>query len=244
MKILIVQNSFGDPPGLVGDRTLARGGAYHVYHPAERYLAHTPLSPTDLPSECGDYDGLAILGGGMNADDDEHYPHFAVLFRLIESFEAAGRPVLGLCLGAQLLARRYGKPIRRMDHFELGLTEIRILPAADSDPLLQGLGPTQRVMQWHHDTFDLPAEATLLASSRACPYQIFRVGPATYACQGHPEVSQDVIRKWVYDGRTYLGDQIQELTDVAAGVDEHWTAARAFSTTFIDRWLDLAAARS
>ena len=242
MKILMVQHSLNAPPGYLGERILARGGWFDVFQPADAYAAHAPTERTDLPPDDAGYDGLAILGGPMDAWDDAHFPHFRALFALLGTFERAGKPVLGLCLGAQLIARSHGAQVGRMARMELGLPPVTLLPAAEQDALLRGLPARQRLLEWHRDAFGLPDGAVLLATSDGCPNQIVRVGAATYACQGHPEATLDAARRWVFDSRHDLPpDQGHDLPGIVAHMERHWTEARPFADTLLDRWLDLVA---
>ncbi len=240
MNLLMVQHSASAPPGYLGERVLARGGRFDVFHPALAYADHRPLDVTRLPQDDTGYDGLVILGGPMDAFDDDGFPHFRDLFALIGVFERAGKPVLGLCLGAQLIARSHGGTVRRQGWTEAGLTDVALLPGADTDPVLAGLPPRPLLMEWHQDTFDLPADATLLVTGRDCPNQIFRAGAATYACQGHPEATLDSVRQWVYAGRTNLPPaQRPDLPQIVARLNARWQEARPFADALLDRWLDL-----
>lgn len=110
-----------------------------------------------------DWSGLVVMGGPMNADQVDEYPNLAAEVRWLQAAAAAELPTLGVCLGAQLLARAVGCRVYPNPVKEIGWYEIELLPFAASDPLFFGRGTRETVFEWHGDTFDLPPEATWLA---------------------------------------------------------------------------------
>jgi GMP synthase (glutamine-hydrolysing) len=116
----------------------------------------------ELPDAAG-YDGLIFLGGPMSAN--EPLPYLNSEMRVMERAIAAGIPVLGVCLGAQLIAKTLGAPVYRNATQEIGWFPIHLTEAAEADPVFAGLHPVETVFHWHSDTFDLPAGAELLARS-------------------------------------------------------------------------------
>ena len=173
--ILMVLNDYLGTPGLLGQVITQRGGYYQSYQPHRPY-ALTPGTGPTLPMDHRPYHGLVVLGGAMDAWNDADYPAFQRILQLIRAFHDAGKPVLGICLGAQLLARAFGAPVYRHHHPEIGFHSLQRLDTARGDPLLHGLPAELSIMQWHYDTFDLPTEATLLMSGQDCRHQVFRVG--------------------------------------------------------------------
>jgi GMP synthase (glutamine-hydrolysing) len=139
-----------------------------------------------------DWSGIIALGGNAHAwQEDEH------AFLSVELAEAVaeGVPVLGICLGAQVLARALGAEVRTADVHEAGWLDVTPSPAAEADPLLGHLDGPAGVFHWHHDTFDLPVGATRLASSELTPNQAFRLGDA-WGIQFHPEVDYPTFAFW------------------------------------------------
>jgi GMP synthase (glutamine-hydrolysing) len=143
------------------------------------------------------YDGLVILGGPMNADEDALHPFLAHEKDLIRRAVAVGKPVLGICLGAQLMARALGGTVYRSGEKEIGWYDLDLTAAGAADPLLGHFRATEKVVQWHGDTFTLPPGAVHLASSRACVHQAFRVGERAYGLQFHIEVDEPMIERWL-----------------------------------------------
>jgi GMP synthase (glutamine-hydrolysing) len=241
MKFMIVQHDAISPPGLLGERILARGAGYDIYRPIQRYASHSPAETVALPESDDGYAGLAILGGPMDAFDDAGYPHFQKLFALIHVFKRQEKPVIGLCLGGQLIARAHGASVGRMAEKELGFVELAPTPAAADDPLFRDIPVKPRLMEWHQDRFELPEGAVELLAGTACPHQVFRMGGKTYGFQPHPEASFETIRHWIFEGRNILlPEQHRILTRMERELTLHHRETAALGITLFDRWLDLA----
>jgi GMP synthase-like glutamine amidotransferase len=133
----------------------------------------------------------------MNVDDVDRYPYLADEVQWIQTAVASGMPVLGICLGSQLLAKALGARVYPNGTKEIGWYSIELTPAAADDILFGACQPTETVFQWHGDTFDLPAGAVLMASSAACRHQAFRFGRSAYGLQFHLEVSAEMIESWL-----------------------------------------------
>jgi GMP synthase (glutamine-hydrolysing) len=142
------------------------------------------------------YDGIIALGGPMGAGDDVLLPWIAAEKRLIADAVRAGVSFWGVCLGAQLLAASLGATVYRGAVPEVGIHRVTLTQAGLRDPVLSALPAVTDAMEWHRDTFELPAGAVLLACSRRFPHQAYRFGSNAYAVQFHLELSARSAVKW------------------------------------------------
>ncbi len=174
-------------PGLIAAAASRRG--------IELRLCH-PYRGESLPA-WEELDGLVVMGGPMGVHETAEHPHLAREVELIAAMVRAGRPVLGVCLGAQLLAHALGASVYRGQQAEIGCGAVSLTGAGREDPVLGSTGAaTLSVVHWHEDTFELPADASLLASSALFPHQAFRAGARAYGLQFHVEVERELARAW------------------------------------------------
>jgi len=185
------------------------------------------------------YDGLIFMGGPMSVNDS--LPYLEQESRWIARAVEAGRPVLGVCLGAQLIAKALGARVYPNAVKEIGWFDIDLTGEGTTDPLFAGAGPRETVFQWHGETFDLPRGARWLAASPACRHQAFRVGANAYALQFHLEVTPQMITDWCAQDAN-CGDR----REVTALIDAQWNAARftELSQQVFGRLCDLLAIQS
>ena len=154
-----------------------------------------------LPSGIHEHDALIVLGGKQSAVDDDAYPYLPLLAGLMRQFGDAEKPVLGICLGAQLLARAYGGENLIGGAREFAWTTLDVTPEGASDPLFAELGTRFDSFHWHVDTFSLPDNAVPLVSGSVVPNQCFRIGRAAYGAQFHFEASVEVVDAWLIEYR-------------------------------------------
>lgn len=229
MRVLAVQHDAAGPPGLVGEAILANGCSLEIT---------MPNAGGALPEDSENHDGLVILGGPQSACDDGGNPHYDQLMDLIRDFGAQSKPVMGICLGSQLIARAYGAEVRPMGFSEIGFTEISLTEEGRADPVFQGLPAEQAIMEFHDDTFDLPAGAELLMTGQRCTNQAFRVGAATYGFQCHHEVTEAIARNWATFPEaevTYGRDDPAAKMD--AELNRYYDGAKNFAVMVTNRWL-------
>ncbi len=150
-----------------------------------------------VPASAEGYAGLAFMGGPMSVNDD--LPWIPPVLQLIRDAVARGVPVLGHCLGSQLMSRALGGIVTRNPLKEIGWGAVRV---ADSAAARHWFGPAERfdVFHWHGETWSLPAGAELLAGSEACPHQAFALGPHL-GMQFHVEMTEAYVRSWCEGGR-------------------------------------------
>jgi GMP synthase (glutamine-hydrolysing) len=187
-KLLVCQHVPFEPLGTLDP--LFRGAGFRI-----RYV-NFGRHPDAEPS-IERYRGLVVLGGPMNVDQVEAHPHLATELRLIESAIEKGIPVLGICLGAQLIAKVLGARVYPHVEKEIGWCDVGITDEGRLDPLLSHFGSTERIFQWHGDTFDLPRGSVFLARGSGCENQGFRYGPNVYGLQFHLEVDERLIERWL-----------------------------------------------
>jgi GMP synthase (glutamine-hydrolysing) len=200
--------------GVFGEAVEARG---HELEEWSLAWGEPPPRPLD------DYGAVLAFGGSMHADQDDRHPWLReetlFLHRLLDSRTA----VLGVCLGAQLLARAAHAPVGPAGEPEIGWYEVELTPEADDDPVLSRLPPRFEAFQWHFYTYGVPAGAVELARSAVCT-QAFRLGDAAWGIQFHAEVTRPQIARWLAD-------------DPAPGFDLEAIARETEER--IDRWNDL-----
>ncbi|GGH08383.1 type 1 glutamine amidotransferase [Silvibacterium dinghuense] len=147
-----------------------------------------------------DLDGLIVMGGPMGVYEQDRYTHIAPEIALLKAVIAAGKPVLGVCLGSQLLAAALGARVYPgIDSGlpqEIGFGSVALTAEAAHDPVFAAASSPWPVFHWHGDTFDLPAGATLLASSSVYPHQAFRYAANVYGLQFHVEPSAATWADW------------------------------------------------
>jgi len=184
--ILVLQHAGCEPPGAYEDEALARGVRL------ERILMdEQPELPDWRP-----YAGIVVMGGAMGAYEDDIHPWLTAEKRLIAEAVGAGLPYWGVCLGAQLLAASLGARVIPGPRPELGVLPVRLTGAAGNDPVFAGAPPEFPTLQWHGDTYELPAGAVRLAESDLYEQQAFAIGRA-YALQFHLEVDSGLAAQWM-----------------------------------------------
>ena len=190
--ILIIKQVEQEGPGLIEKIFAADGWVLRTVE-----LLHGEKLPSDF-DETG---ALVVLGGPMNVYEEKQYPFLKEEELLIRKALIEEVPVLGICLGAQFLAKTCGARVKKAPHKEIGWYKVEKTGDGKKDALFT-TGPDRiQVFQWHEDTFDVPEGAILLAEGKDCKNQAFRVGQNAYGLQFHIEVTEDMIQNWLQSGQ-------------------------------------------
>ncbi|OFW12444.1 MAG: hypothetical protein A3F70_13315 [Acidobacteria bacterium RIFCSPLOWO2_12_FULL_67_14] len=183
---IVIQHVPWEGPGLIGREARARGLSVEVRR----------MDLGDAVPGIDEVAGLVVMGGPMGVRDASAFPHLAAEQQLLRTAVERQLPVLGVCLGAQLLAAALGARVDRGPAAEIGVGEVSLTADGCRDRVLGGFGATLPVIHWHEDVCELPAGATHLAQSNLCAIQAFRMGPRAYACQFHIEVDRPLAAAW------------------------------------------------
>ncbi|MBI5047773.1 MAG: type 1 glutamine amidotransferase [Deltaproteobacteria bacterium] len=150
-----------------------------------------------MPRDIQGYDGLIVLGGPMGVYEADIYPFIKDELMLIKNAIKNDIPILGICLGAQLLAKAAGADVYKGKKKEIGWYDVELTDDGKRDGLFIGLPDEFTVFQWHGDTFDIPENSKCLAFSELFPHQVIKVGKKAYGLQFHLEVTEEMIREWI-----------------------------------------------
>lgn len=232
-RILVFQHVAAEPLGTL-DPLIRRRGHRVKFVNFERQPEAKPRMDR--------YHGLIVLGGPMNVDDRHRRAHLQTEIDLIGEALAQGKPVLGICLGAQLLAHALGAQVRRNRVSEIGWYELAATAEGRSDPVLAPLGEGAPVFQWHGYTFSMPQDATHLARTATCENQAFRHGDNAYGFQFHLEMDKALIERWLglpaYHDELIaagLGRDAESIrTDTLACIEAMQRTAHAVFNNFLD----------
>lgn len=222
-------------PGVFGEAIRERGGTL------EEWLLPESAEP---PGDPLGYDAVFVLGGSMNVDEGERHEWIGAERGLIGRLLERRVPLIGLCLGGQMVAAAAGAVPRRASRPEIGWHDVEVTEAGRADPVIGPLAPRFEAFQWHSYEFPLPPGAVALARSEVC-LQAARIGEVAWAIQFHPEVTDDDALRWTEDFETDP-DAVRIGVDPTALALEIEAKIGAFSLLgreLCGRWLDVAAAR-
>ena len=192
---LVLQHIDCEDLGTIEQAMIHRGISY-------RYVRLFDGDP--LPEDIKNYSGLIILGGPMNVYEEDVYPYLKGEDILIKEAIKRRIPVLGICLGGQLIAKATGAKVNKGAKKEIGWYDLLLTPGGKADKVFKNFPERLTVFQWHGDTFDIPSDATHLAGSVLFPNQAFRIGDNIYGLQFHLEVTQKMISRWINEYKDEL----------------------------------------
>ena len=187
VNVLVMKHVDIEGPGLIEDCLRQEKIPYQIL---------TLESGLHLP-KLDDFTHLVILGGPMNVYEEDRYPFLRIEDLFIKEAIQRGKSILGICLGAQLIAKALGAKVFKASMKKIGWYDVSLTRIGSIDPFFSQLPKRFSAFQWHEDTFEIPHSAILIATSSLVPYQAFRYGDNAYGLQFHLEVTQEMIREWM-----------------------------------------------
>jgi GMP synthase (glutamine-hydrolysing) len=227
--VVCVRNQPSAPLGIIED----------VIRRADIPWRYVDMWSSDKMPNVSEVSGLIVLGGEMNADDLDGYPFLRRVRDLTREAIDKEVPVLGVCLGAQILTRALGAEVRPAPRREIGFLPVKATAAGMDDPVLAPFAPEMKVFQFHEDTCELPQGAELLMEGEDVRIQAFRFGKTAYGVQFHFEVTPEIIAAWC--------DEVPDLEDswgrskqaVLTEAETHLSAQQAAGHEACDAFLNL-----
>ena len=225
MNVLAVIHGSKVRAGVFGEAVEERG------HRLEEWSLAWGTPP---PRPIDDYGAVLIFGGAMHADQDDRHPWLREENFFIQRLLDLHLPLLGVCLGAQLIAKAAHAPVFAAPEPEIGWHPVELAEAAADDPLFAALPERFQAFQWHYYTHGVPGGARELARSRVCT-QAFRLGEAAWGMQFHAEVTRDQAREWIEESPDELPGPAEELiAETDARIEEWNELGRSICGTFVE----------
>jgi GMP synthase (glutamine-hydrolysing) len=182
---------------------------------------------------------IVILGGPMNVYEEDLYPFLRDEDLFIKEAVQRGKFILGICLGAQLIAKALGAKVFKAPVKEIGWYDVSLTEIGANDPLFSNLSKIFPVFQWHGDTFEIPKGGKLLVTSTSVPHQAFRYGENTYGLQFHLEVTEEMIHEWMEtyeeefkNSQSPRFSKAEIMTDTGIKIETYTRRGINFLTTF------------
>ncbi len=231
MSALVLRHVEFEHLGILGGLLANRGFRIAMHDAPVTALAEVDAAAPDL---------MIVLGGPIGVYEQNIYPFLTEELRIVERRLASGRPLIGICLGAQLIAHALGSPVYPGEAKEIGFAPLTLTQAGRASPLAP-LGPEIAVLHWHGDTFDLPQGAERLASTAITPNQAFRVGDAVLGLQFHIEADLAEIERWLV-GHAHEIASVPGLTVPALRADaaRFGPSLMRAGARVLGAWLDVA----
>ncbi len=224
MSVLIVKNIPAEGPGTIEEYLKKKGTPYKIVE----------FSKGEQAADIEGYSHLVVMGAPMAVYERDRYPYLRTEADLIRDFIERGKAVLGICLGAQMIAHALGAKVYPGGIKEIGWYRVEITPEGMGDPVFSNLSvnstPWADVFQWHGDTFDLPEKAVRVSTSETYQNQAFRYGNSVYALQFHVEVTPEMIKEWFENEKGFDIDSMLNRTDNI--YPEYYKRAMSFYENF------------
>ena len=231
MRVLSLVHQPDAASGVFADAATEAG------HELEEWLVPRLKAP---PAPLEDYGAMLVFGGAMHVDQEDRHRWLSDELELLRRLLAEGVPLLGVCLGGQLLAKALDAPVRRMPSPEVGWFDVALTPEAADDPVFGGLPERFASFQWHSYEFELPEGAVPLARNDRC-LQAFRAGESAWGIQFHAEVTGDSVEEWTRTSKPE-DDGALDLPRLAAESRERIPEWNGFGKKLCGRFLEAASA--
>lgn len=228
--VYAVQHVQCETPGLIAEVLKARGIQIEHFRPFEGQM---------VPAAMGDAAGLIVMGGPMGVYEQDRYPFLRQEIHLIQQALREEKPILGVCLGSQLLAATLGAAVTEGIQKEIGWHPVFLTPQAMEDPAWRGLPPSYTALHWHGDVFELPRGAVRLASSALTEHQAFRYGRNAYGILFHMEVTKKIVKDMVRSFPDELHQASVDGGEIVNKASAHLPALNRIGETVVKRWAAL-----
>jgi len=229
IKALVIKHLEIEGPGLIG---------YYMDQKRIPYQILCLDSDVRLPKPDG-FSHIVILGGPMNVNEEDRYPFLKGEDLFIKEAIQRGKSILGICLGAQLMAKALGAKVFKAPVKEVGWYDVSLTRIGSRDPLFSDLPKTLPVFQWHEDTFEIPKAGKLIATSSPISHQAFRYGDNAYGLQFHLEVTEKMIKEWMEtyeeenkDAQASPFSKAEILTETEIKIETYTRRGISFLTNF------------
>ena len=228
-EVLIIQHQAGEGPGTIEEELLGAGHKVRKVRVDEG---------DKVPSEVGSLSGLVVMGGSMGVGDQGKLSHLKDEIALLKQFLVTEKPILGICLGAQLLASALGAEVVAGEK-EIGWLPVRKMPDAFKDPVLRRLPENFPALLWHGDHFPLPKGAVHLLSTDKCGCAAFRHGKKAYGLVPHLEMTAAMVDEMVAGSRKELAAAGVEAGQILEDTSEHAEPAEELARVMWRAWAGL-----
>ena len=226
-SVLVLQHAAPEGPASIADALARRGVAIKTARIDQGQA---------VPTTMAGFSGLVVMGGPMSVYEADTIPHITHELRLIEEALDEDLPILGVCLGSQLLAAALGARVYSSGRKEIGWHEVTLTPEARKDALWHGVEERFTAFHWHGDVFDLPKGAAPLASSTMTSLQAFRAGAKAYGLLFHLEVGEPQVRDMVKTFAEELASAKIARAPILDGIAAHLTSVQRIGAHVFDRW--------
>jgi GMP synthase (glutamine-hydrolysing) len=228
--VVAIQHIGCETPGNIVDALETTGiGIRHV-----RVFENDPV-----PAEMGNAGGLVVMGGPMSVYEKDRYPFLAEEIRLMQDAIRQEKPVLGICLGSQLLAAALGARVLKGKQKEIGWHTVDLNDTAANDPLWAGIQNSFTAFHWHGDIFDLPKGAVPLGSSALTECQAFSYGTHAYGILCHMEMTEEIISCMIHEFAGELRRENIEGKALLRQAETHLPPLHRVGGTLFKRWAEL-----